>query len=366
MFYMYSTLKSIVSVKPEISATSVCGRYLLYPDKKDDKRKVEDGLRLTNQFKTNKVKEQPLVSIITVCFNSENTIRQCIRSVLRQTYSNIEYIIIDGLSSDNTQEIILEYISAIDYFISEPDNGLYQAMNKGLSLAMGEYILFLNSDDWYIDECVEYLVRMNRNNIHSYVSSRAFLIDKHNSIAGKSSVLSINESIRLCMTLRHETMLIPSDIYNHIGGYDEDYSIISDWEFSLRLFKSGYKHKLFFFPVLNFRLNGVSMNNQILLEKERKVLLKKIFSYVNDEELNVLSQSPLKINYCEYKTFKQYKDMSIIRSINCFLAQKSVIAIMRYKSIELMIIKIKLLGKILSSFFESGVIKVCSMTGVKI
>ena len=89
------------------------------------------------------------VSIITVCFNSELTIEDTILSIIKQDYKNIEYIIIDGKSLDSTVEIIQKYNDHIDYFISENDNGIYDAMNKGISKATGEIIGILNSDDFY-------------------------------------------------------------------------------------------------------------------------------------------------------------------------------------------------------------------------
>ena len=94
------------------------------------------------------------ISIITVVWNNKETIKDAIDSVLSQTYKNIEYIIVDGASSDGTVDIIKGYGDKITKFISEPDKGLYDAMNKGLSLATGDIVGILNSDDFYIDEFV--------------------------------------------------------------------------------------------------------------------------------------------------------------------------------------------------------------------
>src|ERR1700760_688999 len=96
------------------------------------------------------------ISIITVVFNSQNTIERCINSVLGQKFKNIEYIIVDGGSTDNTCRIIDNYKENIDAFISEPDNGIYDAINKGIALATGDIIGTINADDFFADNDVLY------------------------------------------------------------------------------------------------------------------------------------------------------------------------------------------------------------------
>ena len=103
----------------------------------------------------------PKVSVITVCYNAEEFIENAINSVLNQTYINIEYIIIDGASKDSTVPIINKYKSKITFFLSEPDNGIYEAMNKGIKAATGDILYFLNSDDIFYDKYViENVVKM--------------------------------------------------------------------------------------------------------------------------------------------------------------------------------------------------------------
>ena len=101
----------------------------------------------------------PLISIITVVYNGSKTLKQTIDSVLSQNYKNIEYIVIDGGSNDGTLDIIKKYESHINYWISEPDKGLYDAMNKGISAAKGVLIGMINSDDWYELNAVELIVK---------------------------------------------------------------------------------------------------------------------------------------------------------------------------------------------------------------
>ena len=109
------------------------GRYTTCPDR-TGKRQAEGGRRLHGKAE-NSEQASPLVSILTVCWNSAATIEQTIKSVGHQTYTNIEHVVVDGASTDGTLNILRKYESQIDYFVSEPDTGLYQAMNKALELA---------------------------------------------------------------------------------------------------------------------------------------------------------------------------------------------------------------------------------------
>lgn len=106
----------------------------------------------------------PLISIITVVYNGEKYLEQTIQSVINQTYKNIEYIVIDGGSTDGTLDIIKKYEEHISYWVSESDKGLYDAMNKGIGVAKGELIGMINSDDWYELEAVEIMAEAYKNN----------------------------------------------------------------------------------------------------------------------------------------------------------------------------------------------------------
>ncbi|MCY1133837.1 glycosyltransferase family 2 protein [Bacteroides fragilis] len=108
-------------------------------------------------------KSNPLVTIITVCYNAETTIEKTILNVINQTYADIEYIIIDGGSNDGTIEIINKYANKISYWMSEPDRGIYDAMNKGIKLAKGDWVSFMNSgDSFYSLDTVEDVVQFIR------------------------------------------------------------------------------------------------------------------------------------------------------------------------------------------------------------
>ena len=117
--------------------------------KKDKNLKLEGGLRIKNCFKYNSF-NKPLVTVITVVYNGDKDLEETILSVLKQPYDNIEFIIIDGNSTDNSIKIIKKYDKVLDYWLSEKDIGIYDAMNKGCSLALGSALIFLNSGDKFV------------------------------------------------------------------------------------------------------------------------------------------------------------------------------------------------------------------------
>ena len=185
------------------------------------------------------------VSIITVSFNSINTITRTICSVIDQTYSNIEYIIIDGNSNDGTKEIIESFGNKIQKFISEPDKGIYDAMNKGIKVATGDIVGILNSDDILydnnviedivkafkeedIDCCYGDLVYLDRNNINKI--TRKWISSEFKEGAFEKS-----------WTPPHPTFYCKREIYEKYGYYRIDFKIASDTELMYRFLE---KHKI--------------------------------------------------------------------------------------------------------------------------
>lgn len=116
------------------------------------------------------------ISIITVCLNSVKTIEQTIRSVIMQDYDNLEYIIIDGGSTDGTMDIIRKYENYFSYWISEPDNGIYDAMNKSLKVCTGDVVAFLNSDDWYDNNVLKRVNSYFEENDVDIVSGKTYTV----------------------------------------------------------------------------------------------------------------------------------------------------------------------------------------------
>ena len=156
----YSTTRLLTQEKPEIinNPEDKFETVLFLPE--GEGRKGEGGLRTKGYFKKS-YEDKPLISIITVVYNGEKYLEETIQSVINQTYDNVEYIIIDGGSTDGTLDIIKKYEDRIDYWVSERDKGIYDAMNKGIDVASGDWLVFINSSDTlHRDSCdliLEYL-----------------------------------------------------------------------------------------------------------------------------------------------------------------------------------------------------------------
>ncbi len=205
------------------------------------------------------------VSIITVCFNSERTISTAIESVIMQKYPDIEHIIIDGASTDKTFEIIQSYGNKISKLISEPDNGIYDAMNKGIKIATGEIIGTLNSDDLYIDnQVISDVVKAFGSNI-DLLYGDLFYVKKNNtdSIIRKWKSTNFKKnSFKNGWHPPHPTFFVKKNIYNKYGAFNLDYKLAADFELMLRFME---KHQLKNFylnkTMVKMRLGGATNKN---------------------------------------------------------------------------------------------------------
>lgn len=179
------------------------------------------------------------VSIITVSFNSATTIRDTIESVLSQDYPAIEYIIVDGGSEDETLKIVREYGDRIDRVISEPDRGIYDAMNKGIVAASGDLVGTLNSDDFYADTtCVRQLVSRLEDADTDCVFADLVMVDPVNTdriVRYYDSSAFRPPRLRYGWIPAHPTFLAKRSLYNRHGGYSLDYRIAADFEMMVRL-----------------------------------------------------------------------------------------------------------------------------------
>ena len=212
----------------------------------------------------------PKISIITVTFNSEKYLEQTISSVINQNYPNLEYIIIDGNSTDNTLNIIKKYEKSISYWISEKDNGIYDAINKGILVSTGEYIGIINSDDWYEENTLNYIYNIINNDKSEIIHGVLRLWDNKIKIGlqGYTSDFLKNGMIS------HPTCFVKRNVYIKVAYYDTRYKIAADFDFMLKCYFN-YKIKFNYieFILANFRLSGISNSHSKLRRKETNQIL---------------------------------------------------------------------------------------------
>ena len=237
--------------------------------------------------------ESPLVSIITVVYNGELTLERTIKSVLNQSYKNIEYIIIDGGSNDDTLKIVNKYKKYISSFVSEKDEGIYDAMNKGISLAKGELVGIINSDDWYELDAVDNVV----SSFLKYINYDVFYgVLRFFGPNGNISAIqgTSHENIRNAM-ISHPTCFVRRCVYEEHGIFNTKYKLASDYELILRLYLEGCKFLFIESILANFSYGGFSTIKHHEIQKDvltiqfkysvislKKYLLKMIYLKVKE------------------------------------------------------------------------------------
>lgn len=223
------------------------------------------------------------ISIVTVCLNSEKSILKTINSINSQIFKNFEYIIIDGKSSDRTLELIKKNIKIPYKIISEKDNGIYQAMNKGIELSKGKYFMTLNSDDWLYKNSLQNIYNfIKKNNYPDAIYGNALFYKNEKKY---SHVKANIKKIKKKMSLLHPSTVIKCDIMKK-EKFNENLKISSDYELILRLLKKNYKF-LYLDKVITFiSMGGASANLEqsssefYLIQKKYNNFLLSIINYL--------------------------------------------------------------------------------------
>lgn len=241
------------------------------------------------------------VSVVTVCYNSAGTIARTLRSVLDQTYPDIEHIVVDGASTDNTLEIVSTTPNRIATMLSEPDRGIYDAMNKGIACASGDILCFLNADDVYSGpRVIETVVReMASHRLAALFGDVAFFrADAPKKIVRRySSRMFTPERIASGWMPAHPALFMRHAIYADLGGFRTHYRIAGDFEFVARAFGSGalrYRH----LPevLVLMQAGGVStagLRSKLLLNRE--VLQACRENGIRTNLFRILSKYPAKL-----------------------------------------------------------------------
>ncbi|MES9843709.1 MAG: glycosyltransferase family 2 protein [Candidatus Sedimenticola sp. PURPLELP] len=216
------------------------------------------------------------ISVITTCLNSEETIEEAVVSVLSQTHSDIEYVVIDGGSQDGTVSILNRYSDRIDILVSEPDDGIYDAMNKGLELATGDVIAILNSDDVYAhsDVLLKVVEIMRSGELDAVFGDvEYFTSDKPDKTVRRYNSASFSpRRISWGWMPAHPALFFRRHVYDRIGKFRTDYRIAGDFEFVARAFRDGkLKYHYLRGVLVRMRTGGVSTagwRNTLLLNRE--------------------------------------------------------------------------------------------------
>jgi glycosyltransferase involved in cell wall biosynthesis len=216
------------------------------------------------------------ISLITVCYNSKKNIESTINSVVSQKFPNKEYIVIDGGSTDGTVELLSKYSKEVNLIVSEPDKGIYDAMNKGIRLATGDIVGTLNSDDFFCDDMVLSRVAeaFENENTDAVYGDVKFIDPNDNKriIRYYSSKKFKLEHIKFGFMVAHPSFYVRKELFHKFGFYKENYSISGDFELLVRFL---YTHKInakyLPFPFVSMRMGGIStgsLKSKIILNKE--------------------------------------------------------------------------------------------------
>jgi GT2 family glycosyltransferase len=189
------------------------------------------------------VHDRPLVSLITVVLNGGDALRRTFESVFAQRYQPIEYIVIDGGSTDGSVDLIKQHSDRIAYWVSEPDQGISDAFNKGIATAKGDYIGLLNADDWLSPDQIEEAIRMLESSDAGFAFGDLFYHAPDGTtlhmIQGDAAYESKIQS--LMPALNHPTMLVRRTVFDDIGGFDQRYKVAMDYDWALRAHLAGHK-----------------------------------------------------------------------------------------------------------------------------
>lgn len=247
-----------------------------------------------------------ILSIITINYNDSLGLEKTIKSVISQSYNNYEHIIIDGGSSDGSVEVLKKYADRIAFWISEPDKGIYNAMNKGIVRARGAYCHFLNSGDIYASDNVLLNVFEHKEYSESLLRGIQICDRKDGQIRwDNKGDREITVYDLVSDTLQHQATFIKRELFTKYGLYDEDYRIVSDWKFFLQTTLGDEKSKFLNIDLVIFDMNGISNNEKYrsLMNEERDRVLKSLLpkSILADyQRLEYLNKLKIYEQYEEY------------------------------------------------------------------
>lgn len=276
--YKLSTTSLLTSVEPKIKLedNEKFKSILFLP--KNKQRVSEGGLRLKGCYKRS-LTNKPLLTIITVVYNGAAHIEKTIQSVIFQNYDNVEYIIIDGGSSDETLDIIQKYDNSIDYWISESDEGISDAFNKGIRCSSGDLIGLINADDYYEENVFEDVVQKYIKNLELLELIIYGNTNKITSDGVKKVKNSSNLSWSISVPFSHCSSFLTRAYYKKYGLFDNNYKIGMDVDLLMRGIKSAHYLRINNF-IATQRDGGVSDKSRLAGYKEYRKIANKHFGFI--------------------------------------------------------------------------------------
>ena len=217
--------------------------------------------------------KHPLISIITVCYNIKDEIEQTCKSILSQTFQDYEWIVIDGGSTDGTVEILNKYKNKISIFISEKDSGIYNAMNKGIKLASGIWLNFMNGGDSFIHKNILKEVFSKQYGSADILYGKS-VHKKQNHKTISSYPNKLNKQFFMHSNINHQNTFIKRELFYLYGLYDEQYKIAADWEKWIIFAKKGLHFHYLNHPIAIFDGNGISSNTSIWKDELNTIISK--------------------------------------------------------------------------------------------
>ncbi|WP_294957653.1 glycosyltransferase family 2 protein [Sulfurovum sp.] len=264
----YSTTRLLTKEKPVIENKTgdKLKSVLFLPEA--ESRQGEGGLRTKGYFKKS-YENKPLITVVTVVFNGEKYLEKTIQSIINQDYDNVEYVIIDGGSTDNTIEIIKRYENQIDYWVSEPDGGIYDAMNKGITLATGEWINFMNTGDLFNNfKIVKLFFSGNLNNYSVLYGDTINMYGDNKCVLDRVHPI---ETMYKKLPFSHQSTFVRRPLLKRYS-FNTDYKICADYDFFYRLYIEKYKFKYLDNIIAHFDMDGVSQNYYKPLKDMKKIV----------------------------------------------------------------------------------------------
>lgn len=256
---------------------------------------------------------KPKISIITINFNNVKGLDKTISSVVNQTFNDFEYVVIDGGSTDGSDEIIKKNSSKINYWVSEKDKGIYNAMNKGIVKATGEYILFLNSGDYFVDNVVLENISKELNGVE-FVSGNLEYYLSDNSLFTRVHPDKLTFSYLITKTISHPSTFIKREMFEKFGLYNETLKIVSDWEFFFKcLGLNGATYKSIDMTVTHFDMFGVSSSNGDEVKAEKEFVLEKYLPTIFNNEMDSYIFNKFKEKDKRFKLLKKIEKNSFVR-----------------------------------------------------